>query len=85
MSAERPPATPASSAGSCPAGSATAPCPLCRVTAVELKVEDSEDPAEVYFSDYRAVEGRMVPHRLQVYSEGKHYATFELETFRAGK
>jgi hypothetical protein len=39
MSAEQPPTPPAAAAGSCPAGGATAPCPLCRVTAVELKVQ----------------------------------------------
>jgi hypothetical protein len=38
MSAEKPPSSPASGAGTCPSGGATVPCPLCRVTAVELKV-----------------------------------------------
>ncbi|MCI0459154.1 MAG: trypsin-like peptidase domain-containing protein [Gemmataceae bacterium] len=53
--------------------------------AVEMRLEDNEDPCEIYFSDYRAVDGRMLPHRLQVHHAGRHYATFEFTTFRTGK
>lgn len=39
----------------------------------EVKVEPSDDPCELYLSDYRAVEGRMLPHRLEVrYGNGRY-------------
>jgi serine protease Do len=43
----------------------------------ELRLGDlNEDPCEVYFSDYRAVDGRQLPHRMQVYYKDAHYGTF---------
>ena len=47
----------------------------------EVRLQENEDPCEIYFGDYRPVEGRMLPHRMQViYGEG-HYGTFTLERF----
>ena len=31
---------------------------------LELWIERSEDPCEVYFYDYKAVDGRRLPHRF---------------------
>jgi S1-C subfamily serine protease len=51
----------------------------------EVRLQDNEDPCEVYLADYRPVEGRMLPHRMQVlYSDG-HYGTFTLERFNLAK
>jgi serine protease Do len=52
-----------------------------RLRAVEVIVEEGEDPCEVYFSDYRAVDGRQLPHLLQVYHADTLYGTFELTSF----
>jgi hypothetical protein len=53
-----------------------------QLRAFEMKVDDESDPCEVYLSDYRQVDGRMLPHRLQVYHGDSHYATFEFTNFR---
>lgn len=51
----------------------------------ELRLNENEDPCEVYLSDYRPVDGRQLPHRLQVqYGEG-HYGTFNFTTFALQK
>ncbi|MBI2804837.1 MAG: trypsin-like peptidase domain-containing protein [Planctomycetes bacterium] len=48
----------------------------------ELRMQEyNEDPCEVYFSDYRAVSGRQLPHRMQVYYEGVHYGTFTITSY----
>jgi len=52
-----------------------------RLRALELNVEESEDPCEVYFSDYRAVDGRQLPHVMQVYHGDTLYGTFEITGF----
>jgi serine protease Do len=52
-----------------------------RLRAVEVRLEDSEDPCEVYFSDYRAVNGRQLPHRLEVYYAGTRYGILEFSSF----
>jgi serine protease Do len=52
----------------------------------EVRIDDTEDPCEVYFSDYRQVDGRSLPHRMQVYHSDKHYGTFTFTGFQfAGK
>ena len=41
----------------------------------ELRLNDNEDPCEIYLSDYRPVDGRMLPHRLQAqYGDSVTYA-----------
>jgi serine protease Do len=47
-----------------------------KLIAFELRLNENEDPCEVYLSDYRAVDGRMFPHRLQVQYGDGHYGTF---------
>jgi S1-C subfamily serine protease len=52
-----------------------------RLRALEVRIEDNEDPCEVYFSDYRAVNGRELPHVMEVYLSGTRYAIFEFTAF----
>ncbi|MCC6420247.1 MAG: trypsin-like peptidase domain-containing protein [Gemmataceae bacterium] len=52
--------------------------------AVEVRLKDTDDPCEVYFSDYRPVDGRMLPHLLQIHHGNQHYATIELTAFQTG-
>ncbi len=47
----------------------------------ELRLNENEDPCEVYLSDYRAVDGRQLPHRLQVLYGDGHYGTFQFTKF----
>lgn len=44
----------------------------------ELWLVENEDPCEVYFSDYRAVDGRQVPHTIQVKHGDGYYGTITL-------
>jgi len=53
-----------------------------KLAGFELRLEDNEDPCEVYFSDYRPVEGRMLPHRMQVIYGSGHYGTFTFTNFQ---
>jgi S1-C subfamily serine protease len=48
----------------------------------EVRVDDTEDPCEVYLSDYRAEGGRLLPHRMQVIFGNGHYGTFTLNRFQ---
>ncbi len=48
----------------------------------EVRLTENEDPCEVYFSDYRAVEGRQLPHRMQVLYGNLTYGTFTLSRFQ---
>jgi S1-C subfamily serine protease len=52
-----------------------------KLIAFELRQNENEDPCEIYLSDYRSVEGRMLPHRLQVQYADGHYGTFHFTTF----
>jgi len=57
----------------------------------ELRLQDvNEDPCEVYFSDYRAVDGRQLPHRMKVYYKDNagvnapyiHFGTFSITSYK---
>ncbi len=51
----------------------------------ELRMQDqNEDPVEVYFSDYRAVDGKQLPHRIQVKYEDHLYGTFNVTSYKFG-
>jgi hypothetical protein len=47
----------------------------------EVRMQDNEDPCEVYFADYRPVAGRLLPQRMQVIYGDGHYGTFSLENY----
>lgn len=49
--------------------------------AVEMFSEDDADPCEIYFSDYREIEGRWLPGRMEVRVGDEPYATFHIEEF----
>jgi S1-C subfamily serine protease len=52
-----------------------------KLLALEVRMEENEDPCEVYFSEYRLVDGRELPHRLQVLYGNATYGTFNLTKF----
>src|SRR5262249_48124305 len=47
-----------------------------RLMGFEVTVDRDEDPCEVYLSDYRAVSGRMLPHKMEVRHGNDGYAEF---------
>jgi len=51
----------------------------------ELRLNENEDPCEVYLSDYRPVDGRQLPHRMQVQYGDGHYGTFRFNSFAMQK
>ena len=48
---------------------------------METKLNEAEDPCEVYFSDYRPADGRMLPHRMVVQYGDMHYGTFTIRNY----
>jgi serine protease Do len=49
----------------------------------ELRLQElNEDPCELYFSDYRVVDGKQLPHRMQVYYRDVHYGTFSVMNYK---
>jgi S1-C subfamily serine protease len=48
----------------------------------EVTAVEDEDPCEIYFSEYKKVEGRMLPHRLDVRSGDSHYGTFTIKKYQ---
>jgi S1-C subfamily serine protease len=43
------------------------------------------DPCEVYLSNYKAVDGRELPHRIEVRHADKQYAVLNVEKYNLGK
>lgn len=56
--------------------------PTHKLLGFEMRLNDNEDPCEVYFGDYRPVEGRLLPHRLSVYYQDVHYGTFTVANYK---
>jgi S1-C subfamily serine protease len=52
-----------------------------KLLAMEVRLSENEDPCEVYFSDYRAVDGRQLPQRMQVVYGNGSYGTFNFKNF----
>ncbi len=48
----------------------------------ELTPDPDEDPCEVYFGDYRPVDGRSLPHRIEVRFGDKQYAQLEVNDWK---
>jgi serine protease Do len=44
----------------------------------EITVDPEEDPCELFFSDYKKVEGRELPHHIEVYYGGRRYAALNI-------
>jgi len=47
----------------------------------ETTITREESPCEVFFSDYKAVDGRMLPHRMEVRWGDKKYGVFNFKKF----
>ncbi|HWY88145.1 MAG TPA: hypothetical protein VNX28_15545, partial [Gemmataceae bacterium] len=56
-----------------------------KLVALELRLIENEDPCEVFLSDYRPVDGRLLPHRMQVQYADGHYGTFHFTAFNLQK
>jgi S1-C subfamily serine protease len=52
-----------------------------KVLGCELRVDENEDPCEVYFSDYRQTDGRWLPHRIQVLHSDSHFGTLAVRNY----
>jgi S1-C subfamily serine protease len=50
----------------------------------ETFVERDQDSCEVYFADYKAVDGRQMPHRIEVRHGDKQYAVFSIDKYTLG-
>jgi S1-C subfamily serine protease len=48
----------------------------------ELTTDREEDPCEVYFSDYRKVDGRSLPYKIEVRYGDKQYAFLEINEWK---
>jgi hypothetical protein len=44
-----------------------------------------EDPCELYFGDYKPVDGRLLPHRIDVVNGSKRYAVLTPAGYTLGK
>lgn len=55
------------------------------LAALEMFPETNSDPCEVYFSDYRAVGSRQLPHRLTVRFGERIYGEFIVERYELGQ
>ena len=51
----------------------------------EVSVSTDEEPCELYFADYKPVDGRSLPHRIEVRSGDKRYAVLTVKTYTLGK
>jgi serine protease Do len=56
-----------------------------KLLACESTVSRDEEPCEVYFSNYKPIDGRELPHRLEVRQGDKRYAVVNINTFQFDK
>jgi S1-C subfamily serine protease len=53
-----------------------------KLVGFELRLQDNEEPCEVYLDDYRAVDGRQLPHKITVMFQDVHYGTFTVNSYK---
>jgi hypothetical protein len=53
-----------------------------RLVGFEVTTDREEDPCEVFVSDYRPVQGRQLPHRLEIHSGDKRYASLTVTNYQ---
>ena len=53
-----------------------------RLLGFETTPAKDDDPCELYFGDYKSVEGTMLPHRIEVRTADKKYAVFTITSYR---
>ena len=52
-----------------------------QLLALEMFPDDGVDPCEIYFGDYREVDGLALPHRLEVLHAMRPYGVFQISKF----
>ena len=52
-----------------------------KLLAAEIQVLRDEDPCELYFSDYKPIDGRSLPHRIDVRWGDKNYGSLSFTKF----
>jgi hypothetical protein len=55
-----------------------------RLLGFEVFPENNADPCEMYLSDYRAVEGRQLPHRIEVRFGDNRFAVLNIKSYKLG-
>jgi hypothetical protein len=53
-----------------------------QLAAMEAAVDDEGDPCEIRFSDYRLVDGRQLPHKLEVRVGDQAFGVITLNTLK---
>jgi S1-C subfamily serine protease len=48
----------------------------------EVTLAKDEDPCEIYFSDYRKIEGRLLPHRIEIRYGNGRFGALAIKQFR---
>jgi S1-C subfamily serine protease len=51
----------------------------------EATLDKDHDPCEVYLADYRPVDGRSVPHRIEVRYKDASFGVFQVESFQVAR
>jgi serine protease Do len=51
----------------------------------EVTITEQDDPCELYFSDYKPVDGRSLPHKIEVRTGDRKYATLTVKSYTLGK
>jgi S1-C subfamily serine protease len=52
------------------------------LAAVEATVDREDDPCEIYFSDFRKVDGRLLPHKIDVRYGNELYGSFNVTSYK---
>jgi hypothetical protein len=53
-----------------------------KLIACEATITKEEDPCELYFADYKPVDGRQLPHRIEVRHGDKRYAVLTIKAYK---
>jgi S1-C subfamily serine protease len=51
----------------------------------EILVDKDDDPCEVYLSDYKKVDGRMLPQKMDVFFGNNHYGILNIKSYKFAK
>jgi S1-C subfamily serine protease len=51
----------------------------------EIRVDKDDDPCEVYLSEYKKVDGRMLPHKMDVVFGNSRYGTINVKSYTFSK
>src|SRR5262249_27080614 len=53
-----------------------------KLLGMELWLDNTSDPCEVYFSDYKSVDGRQLPHRIEVRSGDERFGVITVKSYK---